>query len=569
MKKRNFLLSLLLVFLLIGCSSTNDKGEDNIIPQDPPIIDDDDQNDEIVEDDGTITITQEGITANAKGVLVTGTKIQITQEGTYTLVGSSENVQIEVSVADAEKVTLVLNNVNLTSKSGPVVYVDNADKVIINLPNETENFLQDSEDSEAKAVIFSRDDLTFNGLGSLELTANVNNGIDCNDDLVINNGKYILDTANNAIKANNTITIANGNFLITANNDGIKAENNDDNTLGNIAISDGVFNIDASGDGISAGNMLSIFSGRYTIKTGTRGSETSTKGVKATGQILIEDAIFTINSKDDSVHSNASIGIKKGTFVVNSQDDGIHADESLIVDGGNIQIENSYEGLEAFNITINAGDIKIISRDDGLNAAGGNDGSGTFPWSRGGNALIAINGGNIFINASGDGIDANGSITMSGGNVLVLGPTSNNNSSLDYDGTFTISGGVMVAMGSSGMAMGSSTGSTQYGVLINFSSAKTSFALKDESGTIIIGASSSKQFNFVFISTPNLKKDQTYTLNVGGSVTEEEVIMDTLFEKGTYAGGSVATTFTLTTLSQTVGGSGGTGGGSGRPGGRP
>lgn len=58
-----------------------------------------------------------------------------------------------------------------------------------------------------------------------------------------------------------------------------------------------------------------------------------------------------------------------------------------------------------------------------------------------------INGGTLTVNAGGDGLDSNGSINMTGGTVIVNGPTNSGNGALDYDGTFEISGGYLVAAG--------------------------------------------------------------------------------------------------------------------------
>jgi hypothetical protein len=163
-------------------------------------------------------------------------------------------------------------------------------------------------------------------------------------------------------------------------------------------------------------------------------------------------------------------------------DDGMHADAALTINGGAVTIPTSYEGLESAVITINAGDINVTSSDDGINVAGGTDGSGgmagpgrggrgqggpgaqsseTFTYT--GSYYLYINGGTITVNAGGDGLDANGAIEMTGGLVVVNGPTEQMNGALDYDGTFNISGGTLIAVGSAGMAQAPSAGSRKVG----------------------------------------------------------------------------------------------------------
>ena len=186
------------------------------------------------------------------------------------------------------------------------------------------------------------------------------------------------------------------------------------------------------------------------------------KGLKSTAEMLISDGSFTINSADDSVHSNASITVNGGIFEIASGDDAVHADETLTITAGTIHITESYEGVEAVHIKVQGGDISLVASDDGLNAAGGTDSSGTTggrdgmfgggPGGGGGmspssNGSITISGGTLHINASGDGIDANGSLTISGGYTVVVGPTQGDTATLDYDTTAMITGGTFIGTG--------------------------------------------------------------------------------------------------------------------------
>ncbi len=97
---------------------------------------------------------------------------------------------------------------------------------------------------------------------------------------------------------------------------------------------------------------------------------------------------------------------------------------------------------------------------------GGGPGQDTFTYT--GDYYLYINGGTILVEAAGDGIDVNGAIEMTGGIVLVNGPTEQMNGALDYDASFVPAGGMIVAAGSSGMAQAPSGSSSQNSVLINF-----------------------------------------------------------------------------------------------------
>ena len=244
--------------------------------------------------------------------------------------------------------------------------------------------------------------------------------------------------------------------------------------------------------------------------------------------------------------------INAGTLTLASGDDGMHADSTLTINDGAVDITQSYEGIESAVITLNGGDINILASDDGINVAGGNDGSGGWgpggggpggddraartprmqqvpgdmqgiretieaggelpegmpvmqgtppapgempqgmpgggfgmdAFAASGDYHLDIHGGTIIVNAGGDGIDANGTIEMTDGVIIVNGPTENMNGALDFV-SFNISGGFLVAAGSSGMAQAPGGESSQNSLLLNFTSvqpAGTLFHLQDTNG---------------------------------------------------------------------------------------
>ncbi len=117
-------------------------------------------------------------------------------------------------------------------------------------------------------------------------------------------------------------------------------------------------------------------------------------------------------------------------------------------------------------IDITGGQIDITASDDGVNAAGGRDGSsmekGQDPFVSMEGAYISISGGSLRINASGDGI-----------------------SSLDYNGKAVVTGGIFASSGASGMAQNFDPSSTQGIIMLtlNPQEAGTQIALKNSDGT--------------------------------------------------------------------------------------
>ena len=371
-------------------------------------------------------------------------------------------------------------------------------------------------------------------------------------------------------------------FNIDAGKDAIHAENTDDISPGFIYIGGGTIKAEAEGDGIAAGAYMQIADGTIDILVGggsengskehsdnfggfmggghgggrpgemrpdssqgstitTDESSTSMKGLKATNSLLISGGNFTINSADDSVHSDVSVIINGGTFAIASGDDAIHAEDTLTVTAGKIDISESYEGLEALHIDVQGGDIKLKASDDGLNAAGGTDQSGTtggrdgmFGGGKGGmgggfggmsseNGSIVISGGNLYINSSGDGLDANGTLEISGGYTVVVGPTQGDTATLDYDKSGIITGGTFIGTGASGMAQTFSN--SEQGVVavsVGNQSAGTKILLKDKSGNTIIEHTPELNFAVVILSSPDIKKSETYTVTVGSESGEFE-----------------------------------------------
>lgn len=329
-----------------------------------------------------------------------------------------------------------------------------------------------------------------------------------------------------------------------------------------------------------------ILDGTFTLTAGG-GSDahvdeaTSAKGIKGLVNVTIDGGTITINAADDAIHSNGSLVINAGDINIASGDDGMHADSTLEINGGAVQITESYEGIESALITINDGNISLVASDDGINVAGGVDGSGmtsgmqpggasqeSFVYS--GSYYLYINGGYIAVDAAGDGIDVNGAIEMTDGVVLVNGPTENMNGALDSDGGFNISGGFLVAAGSAGMAQAPGQSSSQNSALINFSAAQpagTIVHIQNSAGEEILTFAPTKQFQSIVFSSVKLVNGETYTVFTGGESTGR--VVDNLYPDGTYTPGEQFTSFTISSVVTTIGSSGSGGGGMGRPGRQP
>lgn len=568
MKKRLLLPLVLSLLLASGCGKQNTEvtePRDGTTPTevqiDPDMFTDRDQDPQYTKDQSVhIQLDGNTATANSNSVRIEGSTVTLMSEQSYILSGNLDQGKIVIEAGEKDKPQLIFEGVNINSDTIALEIVE-ADKVFITLAEGTENTLSGSE-----AAVHSKQDLTFNGNGSLTVSSTASHGITCKDDLVFTGGQYTVNSASHGLDANDSIRITGDvSMVVEAGKDGIHCENNDDSEKGFVYVEWGNLKITAQGDGISAGAYAKLLDGSFHIIAGggsvngnkshsgsfgdfvggggrpnrPRAAEntatdesTSMKGVKAAGDITIGPGRFVMDTADDTIHSNTAITIDGGNFELSSGDDAFHAEETLIINAGVFHVKTSYEALEAHKVYIRGGELELHAKDDGINAAGGQDNSGTqggrdgmFGDGRPGghfgsssNGVIEVSGGKLKIYSSGDGLDANGSITISGGEFYVTNPTSGDTSVLDSDNGAVITGGSFIGAGASTMMAQSFAQDSTQGVIagtVGSQKAGTLVTVTDTSGNTLISYEAEYDFVLVILSTPEMQKGETYTLTVG------------------------------------------------------
>ncbi len=414
----------------------------------------------------SIALNNTSASCDSDTVKIEGSTITIQKEGTYVFSGNLDNGMIIIDTDDSAKLQLVFNGVTINHETSAPLYILEADKVFLTLVEGTTNTLSNGgtftaiDENNIDSVIFSKQDLTINGSGSLTVSSPAGHGIVSKDDLVLTGGSYTIGSASHGLSANDSVRITNASITIAAGNDGIQADNDEDEEKGFVYIANGTFNLETAGDGISASSYVQIENGTFEMLCGggyengdktfsdswgnfgggmsmpqggmgggrggrsgapsdaesdTTSKDTSNNGSDTTSSNNAYNNTLTLTSGNNlgstsnntSESSSTSMkGIKSakgllingGTFTIDSADDALHSDVSLTINGGTFAIASGDDAIHAEEtLTISSGTIDISESYEGLEGLN-----------------IAISGGTISIVSTDDGINAAGGTDSSG-----------------------------------------------------------------------------------------------------------------------------------------------------------
>lgn len=503
---------------------------------------------------GSLTINSgaEGLKANEVNIplsvddVATGEygngKINIS-DGTIVIVSGEDGIKA------TEEITISGGDITITAEGS-----DGYDGIQVGETEETVT------NNVTEKTIIVPGTLTVSG-GKINIINVSDDAITSNHDIVITDGEISGKSQSDFLKAYNLVDISGGTFNIESINDAVQSGN---------ALTDTVNGTETVSTNYTLGNV-SISGGDFTIKTNSGYSTSlsedadSCKGIKGVTEVSISGGTFAINSADDAIHSNYNLTITGGTYTIYTGDDGLHADYILTLgtEGGAdnshiVDILHSYEGIEGSVIKVLSGTQYIYSTDDGLNAAGDYSEDGVelaelFAWGGGFNqgpgggmnddtsayGMAYIKGGLTYIEAYGDGLDSNGSVEMTGGTVIVNGPTNSANGVFDIGDSsgsyFNHIGGTLIGAGTNGMTItinssqgvakssSSSGGSNRPGWGGSGSSgsssgsAGTPVKITTNSGNIVFIPK--VNWSYLYISTPDMTKNGSYTYSTASSYT--------------------------------------------------
>lgn len=304
----------------------------------------------------TVTLKDNASKADGNGVTIDGNTITVTAEGTYLFTGTLTDGQIVVNVKDTEKVQIVLDNASITSSDSAAIYVKCADKVFLTTAKDSTNTVSSSTTTNIDAAIFSKEDLTLNGQGTLTVTCDNGHGVVSKDDLKVTSGTYKITAAKKGLDGKDSVRIADGTISITAGTDGIHSDNADETDKGFVYIKGGTISITAGDDGVHATSTLTIKGGKITVKKSYEGLEGQAI-VIAGGTMDItasDDGLNAAGGNDDSASggqqdafqtdTDASVTISGGTLTVNADGDGLDSNGTLTVSGGTIYVSGPTNG---------------------------------------------------------------------------------------------------------------------------------------------------------------------------------------------------------------------------------
>ncbi len=251
--------------------------------------------------------------------------------------------------------------------------------------------------------------------------------------------------------------------------------------------------------------------GNTDTETASKDVDTTTAGANV---IIADNSVNNINgSYVARIYKSVELN-EDGTEVVNSKklhkyDAAFYSKMTMNVNGetegnGILNITAKNEGLDSeLHLTINGGNINIISGNDGINT---NEDKVSVTTINDGTLKIKVSGET----GEGDGIDSNGWLVINGGTIIAEACSTSGDAGIDSDMGIHINGGTVIATGN---MLDRISESTQNYAVFNFASKQnggTPYTFKNEANETIFEHTTENNFSYLIYSSDKLANG-TYT----------------------------------------------------------
>lgn len=426
----------------------------------------------------------------------------ITEGGVYRVSGTLDH-GITVAAPDDALVVLIFENADVSAAEGAAINVTSAKDVVFHLQGDSTvtGASSQQETDDINAAVHANADITIDGDGSLTVVSEHADGFTTTDDLNLNAGNLTVKAGADGLRGKDSVVVHGTNLTVEAGDDGIVSDQDQSDDRGVIDMSDGTVKVSAGGDAIQAATDVILAGGSATLTTT---GDDKAHGIHAGTLGIIDGTAVTAKVTGDGVNSNGDVQLVSGSVRIDAADDGVIAARTASFSGATVNVDNSVEAVEATNVVIEQGDIELHSSDDGINAS----------TDTGDTPSLTINDGNLTIHSATDGLDSNGTLTINGGTTTIYGPNIAANGAIDVDGTYAFNGGTLIAIGRSDMPRNPDSGQGWLEQQGNFA-AGTEATVKSAEGSTLATVTPTEQATTLFVSTPELKDGETYSVVSG------------------------------------------------------
>ena len=424
-----------------------------------------------------VALSDSGSSGGA-GVSVEGSTVTITRPGTYRVSGTLTDGQLAVDGAGAGVVRIVLDQAAITNSRSSALVAKGVDKLIVLTAQGTENTLTDAtayvypdDETEPDAALFSTVDTVIGGEGELAVNGRFADAVASKDGLVVAGGTLDLAAVDDGLRGRDYLVVSGGKLTVASGGQGLKSTNDSDEGAGYVLVSGG--SVDVTTGGTKSDCVNAVTNALFTA--GTMTLSCTDDGVHADKLLMVDGGDLTIANSYEGLES-AVVVVSGGRVDVTSADDGINATDGSGSGGGGPAGQRpggAPDGIPSWQPGAAPGEFQPGGRrpadvpdaapsdvpggfPDAAPGAGTRPRGGQGGGGRGGgeaveNATVVIRGGEVSLNSGGDGLDSNGTMSISGGVTIASGANRAGDGALDSNGAFLVSGGTVAGIGSTGM----------------------------------------------------------------------------------------------------------------------